>query len=76
MFKCEKIIDSKTKLLNHLKTQFNVYGMSASSFVINGYEFCIKFLSLKIGISQHILKGVLNDFHNGRILYEHGNGYF
>ena len=73
MFKCEKIIDSKTKLLNHLKTQFDVNGMPTSSFVINGHEFCIGFLSLKTGISQHILKGVLNDFHNGRSLYEHGN---
>ena len=72
MFKCDRILDTKRKLLSHLKNQ-KIVGLPVSSFIIKGHEFCIKFFAHITGNSEYIIKTVLEDFHSGKELYEHQN---
>ena len=72
MFKSDKLIESKIKLLNHLKSQ-NTVGLSVTSFIVNGHEFCLKFFAHTIGCSFYIVESVLKDFHSGIEQYQHGN---
>ena len=72
MFQCDKIIDTKRKLLSHLQNQ-KVVGLPVSSFIVNGHEFCFKFFAHITGNSEYIIKTVLEDFHAGIEMYEHQN---
>ena len=72
MFKSDKMIETKTRLLNHLKHQ-KVVGLPVSSFIVKSQEFCIKFFARITESSEYIIKTVLEDFHTGIELYEHGN---
>ena len=72
MFKSVKLIETKTKLLNHLKHQ-KIVGLPVSSFVVKSQEFCIKFFAMITETSEYIIKTVLEDFHTGIEIYTHGN---
>ena len=72
MFNSEKKIDTKQNLLNHLKSQKNV-GLAVSSYIVHGHAFCFKYLSTLTGISEYVVGAVLNDFHSGIEIYQHGN---
>jgi hypothetical protein len=72
MFKCEKIVETKKSLINHLQSQNNV-GEDTANYFINGHKFCTKFLSVKTGISEYVLKTGLKDYSDGIQMYEHGS---
>ena len=72
MFKSEKVIETKTKLINHLEAQKNI-GVRTDSFCINGHHFCVKFLSITTSISEYIVSKVLEDYSSGIRMYEHGS---
>ena len=65
-------IGIKNKLIRHLNSQKNI-GHPTESFRYNGLSMCINYFAHLTGISIFIVKTVLNDFRNGRRLYEHGN---
>ena len=72
MFKSDTIIDTKRKLINHLRSQNNV-GEDTESYLINGHRFCTKYLSSETGTSEFVLGSVLKNFSAGIQLYEHGS---
>ena len=72
MFKADKIIDTRKLLLAHLKGQRNA-GLPTCTYIIYNHGFCPKVLSWKSGISEYILKSVLDHFHSGVVQYTHGN---
>ena len=72
LFDFEKINTTKTKLLEHLKSQVK-FGFQADSYRVKNQVFCINFFSFITGCSEYILKSVLCDFREGRELYCHGN---
>ena len=65
-------VDTRNKLIQHLHVQKNICA-SAESFRFNGQSFCINYFSHLTGISKYIVKTVMDDFRDGRKLYEHGN---
>ena len=71
-FSSNRIIDKKSKLLNHLKAQ-REFGLSESGFIVNQHEFCVKYFAYMTGVSEYIVGIVLRDFNSGIELYEHGN---
>jgi hypothetical protein len=72
MFKSDKIVETKTKLLDHLKHQ-SLVGLPVSSVIVKGQEFCSKFFAFITGCSEYIVKTVVENFHAGIELFEHGN---
>lgn len=72
MFKSEKPMQSRVNLINHLQAQENV-GLDTGSFFINGQAFCIKYLAVTTGISDYILRSVLEDYSEGIRMYEHAS---
>ena len=72
IFKCEKSIDTKNRLLEHLKSQVNI-GLHADGYQINGHIFCCSALSHLTEISPFILTTVIQDFWSGVKFYTHGN---
>ena len=72
MFKSEKSIDTKKKLLAHLQSQLDC-GLSTDGYQFNNHTFCCNFLEYQLNISMFILKSVLKDFWMGYKFYDHGN---
>ena len=72
MFSGEKLLTKKNKLISHLEAQGNI-GVPTDSYVIKSHEFCLKFMSFLTGISEYILRTVLQDYQQGIRHYEHGN---
>ena len=72
IFKCEKVVSVKNKMMNHLKVQGDV-GEATDSFVILGHQFCLEFLSSMTGCSVYLLKTVLEDYWRQVRCYDNGN---
>ena len=74
-FKCDKIIDMKRKLLQHLIVQDRVSQKETMYYKVKDHEFCTDFFAYLIGCpSLYIAKSVLKDFLTGTRFYMHGNG--
>ena len=73
MFKCCTIAETKSKLIMHLQAQENISKSNVDGYVIKDQLFCTKFLEHVTGVSNYILKKVLNDYRNGVQRYHHGN---
>ena len=71
-FKATKDVDTKTNLINHLKSQ-DCVGISTDKYQVNGHKFCLKYFAYVTGISSHLVKTVLHDFWRGQRMYQHGN---
>ena len=72
IFKSEKIILSKAKLMNHLVAQDDI-GQLVSSYIVKGHEFCLDSFAAITGCTMYLVSKVLSDFHSGNRLYLHGN---
>ena len=72
MFKSEKSLDTKRKLLAHLQCQLDC-GLNTDGYHLINHTFCCTFLEYQINISKFILNSVLNDFWKGYKFYDHGN---
>ena len=72
MLKSDKPLQSRINLINHLQAQENV-GVDTDNYFINGHEFCINFLRFSTGISDYILRSVLEDYSSGIRMYEHAS---
>jgi hypothetical protein len=72
MFTADKIIATKSNLISHLGAQEKI-GVTTDDYMVHRHVFCVKFLSFLTGISDYILKRVLEDYWQGVRLYEHGN---
>ena len=73
LFKGETLVESKNKCLNYLKSQ-KQFGFNLESYNVRGHNFCHKYLSKLVHISEYILKSVQRDFLNGEVKqYIHGN---
>ena len=71
-FKSQHIITTKNNLLKHLNAQCKLK-MSIQNFNFKGHLFCVKAFSALTGISEYILKTVLDEFVEDKCLYVHGN---
>ena len=69
--KHEKGTKVKTALLHHLEAQVR-FGFESTSYIVKRREFCLDFFSYMTGCSVYTLKSVLQDFHNGQVMYSHG----
>ena len=72
LFSSDKSIDTKRKLLAHLKSQQDC-GLGCETYQINNHAFCLTFLAKVSGTSVFILRSVLSDFWTGVKMYTHGN---
>ena len=71
-FKCKSKLESKKKLLLHLKTQLE-FGLKGNCFIFKNHKFCLKAFSTETSVSEYLLKVVLKDIRNGVMQYVHGN---
>ena len=72
MFQSERNVHRKNKLISHLTAQGNI-GSPTDTYVIKSQRFCLKNLSFLTGISEFVLKKVLEDYWRGIRHYEHGS---
>ena len=72
IFKSERILNTKNKLIAHLTAQNNI-GAHTDTYVIKGQKFCLRNLSFLTDISEYVLRKVLVDYWMGIRQYEHGN---
>ena len=71
-FKGSKKLETKRKLLDHLKSQ-EVIEKDSSSFIYLSQSFCLSSFSNATGISPYLLDKVLKDFQKGVRQYISGN---
>ena len=63
--------ETKTKLLQHLKTQC-ILDINATNFAFKSQIYCVKAFASVTGISDYIVSKVLKDFEQGFEQYTHG----
>ena len=71
-FKAVTKIDSKNKLLMHLKSQ-KVMGLDVASFTFKSHTYCVAAFCHVTGISFYLAAKVLKDFQAGINQYIHGS---
>ena len=72
-FTCNKIIETKEKLLGHLIAQDDIRQGLNTKYIVKGHQFCLDYFAIITGCSLYIVKKVLADYLNGIRLYQHGN---
>ena len=72
MFSGERLLTRKNKLISHLVAQGNI-GTTTDGYVVKSQVFCLKYMSFLTGLSEYLLRKVMEDYWRGIRFYEHGN---
>ena len=72
VFKADSLIESKNKMLQHLKSQRNL-GLLTDKFSWRGFVYCNKVIASACGFSVYLVEEVLRRHSEGIEKFTHGN---